>query len=71
MASSKKVPHESEFRALLRRSERKADISFGKVVRSTLEALPPVPGVLRGSKLMARSGPARGGVGNIGAQLQP
>lgn len=71
MASRKKVPHESEFRALLRRSERKADISFGKVVRSTLEALPPVPGVMRDSILMTRSGPAYGGAKYLGAQLQP
>ena len=71
MVSMKKVHRESKFRALLRRSEYKAEISFGKVVTSTLEALPSVPGVLRGSNLMVGSGPADGGAGSIGPQMQP
>lgn len=70
MLGSKRIRCESKFRALLRRSERKADISFGKIVRSTLEALPPVPGILHGSKHV-HSGPADGGAGKIGPQLQP
>ena len=66
MASRKRVPGESKFRTLLRRSERKADISFGKAVNSTLEALPPIPGV----KLTSRAGQAYGSAECVRPQVQ-
>ncbi len=69
MARWKKVHCESSFRIMLRESEQMADVRFGQVVKTTLEALNPASGVVGVSGLMCPPGPADGGAETIAPQF--